>query len=107
MQTLPNGNGVIADNGNAKLSVGGAGFWPGMEGNVTATAENTCSGNCEVTGNAGLMRRGGNHLTTSTALAIAYRSPTVTGAAVRDSQYGGRGCAEAYQRPPCYKCCHT
>ncbi len=88
---VPNGNGTISDAGNAKLSVGGAGFWPGMEGNASSSVANTCSGTCEVTGNAGTMHRGGSWGNTATSIAIAYRSTAVPGAATRDQYHGGRG----------------
>jgi formylglycine-generating enzyme required for sulfatase activity len=87
---IPNGNGNISAAGNAQLSVGGAGFWPGMEGNLTTTAVNTCSGTCEVTGAAGMMLRGGSYVDPATELRISERGSSFTPTA-RSSERGGRG----------------
>jgi formylglycine-generating enzyme required for sulfatase activity len=86
---IPNGNGAISVNGNAQLSVGGAGFWPGMEGNLSTSVANTCSGTCEVTSVAGIVLKGGSYSSSNTGLSIAARSyfnPTV-----RTGGRGGRG----------------
>jgi hypothetical protein len=87
---VPNGNGNISPLGNAQLSVGGAGFWPGMEGNSTLTATNTCSGTCEVTASAGIRFRGGSIGDPANALSVSDRSVTFTPSA-RASNRGGRG----------------
>ncbi|MBS1643869.1 MAG: hypothetical protein JST36_02435 [Bacteroidetes bacterium] len=87
---VPNGNGEIAASGNAKLSVGGAGFWPGMEGNFTTSNTTTCSGTCEVSGSAGIRLRGGGASSTSSELAISDRSAAFTPTA-RTLSRGGRG----------------
>jgi formylglycine-generating enzyme required for sulfatase activity len=86
---VPNGNGNINASGNAQLSVGGAGFWPGMEGNTNATAANTCAGTCEVTGSAGMMMRGGGFDDPATELSIAERGAFTPTARV--GSRGGRG----------------
>jgi hypothetical protein len=54
------GMGVLSALGNAQLSVGGTGFWPGMEGNLNLAATTTCSGTCEVTSSGGIRFRGGS-----------------------------------------------
>jgi formylglycine-generating enzyme required for sulfatase activity len=88
---VPNGNGTISADGNAQLSVGGAGFWPGMEGNVTSSSSNTCAGTCEVTGTAGIMMRGGAWNTSPSAnCTISFRS-SVQPSLTRNESYGGRG----------------
>lgn len=87
---IPNGNGTISTAGNAQLSVGGAGFWPGMEGNNSLSTDNTCSGTCEVTGFAGIRLRGGSVADGNTVLALADRSQTTTPTA-RQNNRGGRG----------------
>lgn len=86
---VPNGNGTIATTGNAQLSVGGAGFWPGMEGNLNTSNVNTCSGTCEVTGSAGMMLRGGGFDDIATELRIAERGAFTPTARV--GSRGGRG----------------
>lgn len=86
---LPNGNGALSANGNAQLSVGGAGFWPGMEGNTSTTTANTCSGTCEVTASAGAVTKGGAFNTSSAALPFCARSYFLPTA--RASSRGGRG----------------
>jgi len=91
---VPNGNGVISPNGNAQLSVGGAGFWPGMEGNSNMNTANTCSGTCEITGlntgSAGIRLRGGSINDAASSLSLADRSATFTPTA-RAGNRGGRG----------------
>jgi len=87
---VPNGNGVLSPAGNAQLSVGGAGFWPGMEGNLTTSVANTCAGTCEVTGSAGAILRGGSFEDPVSALAIANRGSLFTPTA-RTEARGGRG----------------
>jgi hypothetical protein len=85
---VPNGSGNISTNGYAQLSVGGAGFWPGMEGNTSASTTNTCSGTCEVTGNAGIVLKGGSYAHANVSMAIAnrdYFAPTS-----RTAYRGGR-----------------
>jgi len=86
---VPNGNGTINASGNAQLSVGGAGFWPGMEGNLSTSTANTCSGTCEVTGSAGMMMRGGGFDDVITELRIAERGAFTPTARV--GSRGGRG----------------
>ncbi len=86
---VPNGSGGISTNGNAQLSVGGAGFWPGMEGNITLTAVNTCSGTCEVTGTAGIVLKGGSFGSAASALPMSARSYFAPSA--RTTTRGGRG----------------
>jgi formylglycine-generating enzyme required for sulfatase activity len=86
---IPNGNGVISAAGNAQLSVGGAGFWPGMEGNFSTSIANTCSGTCEVTGSAGAVLKGGSFITSAANLPMCSRSYFVPTA--RSSSRGGRG----------------
>jgi formylglycine-generating enzyme required for sulfatase activity len=86
---IPNGNGNISANGFAQLSVGGAGFWPGMERNTNNATPNTCSGTCEVTGNAGIVLKGGSYAQVVASMPIAnrsYFSPTA-----RSGGRGGRG----------------
>ncbi|UEG50785.1 hypothetical protein LK994_04765 [Ferruginibacter lapsinanis] len=87
---VPNGNGTISALGNAQLSVGGAGFWPGMEGNLNLAATTTCSGTCEVTSSGGIRFRGGSIGDAVSALAISDRSAVFTPTA-RASNRGGRG----------------
>jgi formylglycine-generating enzyme required for sulfatase activity len=87
---IPNGTGNISTNGNAQLSVGGAGFWPGMEGNFTPSVVNTCSGTCEVTGSAGIMLRGGGFADPASELGISERGGSFTPTA-RVGDRGGRG----------------
>jgi hypothetical protein len=89
---IPNGNGNISANGNAQLSVGGAGFWPGMEGNNSYSSVNTCSGTCEVTGAGGIMLRGGswNSFTLNT-FSVSARSSAVPSSVSRFATMGGRG----------------
>jgi formylglycine-generating enzyme required for sulfatase activity len=86
---IPNGNGNIAATGNAQLSVGGAGFWPGMEGNLNTSNVNTCSGTCEVSGSAGMMLRGGGFDDVVTELRISDRGAFTPTARV--GSRGGRG----------------
>jgi hypothetical protein len=89
---VPNGNGTISANGNAQLSVGGAGFWPGMEGNSSYITANTCSGTCEVTGVGGIMQRGGNWTTSVlNTFSIAARSSALPSSTIRFYGFGGRG----------------
>jgi len=88
---IPNGNGNISVNGNAQLSVGGAGFWPGMEGNNNTTVVNTCSGTCEVIGSAGLMLRGGSFQDVSSSMAMANRANGGFTPTARAANRGGRG----------------
>jgi len=87
---VPNGNGTISALGNAQLSVGGAGFWPGMEGNLTLTATTTCSGTCEVTSAGGIRFRGGSIGDPASYLSVSDRSAGFTPTA-RASNRGGRG----------------
>ncbi|MBS1630019.1 MAG: hypothetical protein JST27_08155 [Bacteroidetes bacterium] len=87
---IPNGNGEISDLGNAKLTVGGAGFWPGMEGNLSMGVSNTCTGTCEVTGSAGIKLRGGAVSSTGSSLAISDRGEVFIPTA-RSYDRGGRG----------------
>ena len=68
---VPNGNGVLSNLGNAQLSVGGAGFWPGMEGNLNLAATTTCSGTCEVTSSGGIRFRGGSIGDAANALCVS------------------------------------
>lgn len=89
VRLIPNGSGSISTAGNAQLSIGGAGFWPGMEGNLTNSVANTCSGTCEVTGTAGIVLKGGSWAQSATELAIAYRSYFLPSA--RTAYRGGRG----------------
>jgi formylglycine-generating enzyme required for sulfatase activity len=86
---VPNGNGTISTAGYAQLSVGGAGFWPGMEGNTSSTTVNTCAGTCEVTASAGMLLRGGSYSDPSTELKLAERSSFTPTARVGNR--GGRG----------------
>lgn len=86
---IPNGNGVLSDAGNARLTVGGAGFWPGMEGNSSLSTANTCTGTCEVTGNAGIVMKGGFYSATASQLPISSRDYFAPSA--RTSYRGGRG----------------
>lgn len=87
---VPNGNGVLSNLGNAKLSVGGAGFWPGMEGNSSLSISNSCSGTCEVTGSAGIRLRGGSCSSSNSELMLSNRG-TVFLPTARSSDRGGRG----------------
>lgn len=87
---VPNGNGTISNLGNAQLSVGGAGFWPGMEGNLNLAATTTCSGTCEVTSSGGIRFRGGSIGDPSSSLVVSDRSTTFTPTA-RAINRGGRG----------------
>lgn len=87
---IPNGNGTISTSGNAQLSVGGAGFWPGMEGNNSSSVANTCTGTCEVTAAAGIVTKGGSYQNASSELRIADRS-YATPSATRLARGGGRG----------------
>lgn len=87
---IPNGNGTISALGNAQLSIGGAGFWPGMEGNLNLAATTTCSGSCEVTGAAGIRFRGGSIGDPAEMLSVSDRSAVFTPTA-RASNRGGRG----------------
>jgi len=87
---IPNGNGVISALGNAQLSIGGAGFWPGMEGNANTGLTTTCSGSCEVTAAAGIRFRGGSIGDALSSLSISDRGQVFTPTA-RASNRGGRG----------------
>lgn len=87
---VPNGDGTLSDLGYAKLSVGGAGFWPGMEANISSSTANTCVGTCEVTGAAGIRLRGGSSSTGAPSLSISDRSTTFIPTA-RATDRGGRG----------------
>jgi len=87
---IPNGNGNLSNLGNAQLSVGGAGFWPGMEGNLNLAATTTCSGTCEVTSSGGIRFRGGSISTPATNLSVSDRGVVFTPTA-RSSDRGGRG----------------
>ena len=91
---VPNGNGVISANGNAQLSVGGAGFWPGMEGNGSTGVANTCAGTCEISGfnsgSAGIRLRGGSFQDNAADVAMADRGQLFTPTA-RAVNRGGRG----------------
>jgi hypothetical protein len=87
---VPNGNGVLSALGNAQLSVGGTGFWPGMEGNLNLAATTTCSGTCEVTSSGGIRFRGGAIGDPASSLSISDRGTTFTPTA-RSSNRGGRG----------------
>lgn len=86
---IPNGNGILSSAGNAQLSVGGAGFWPGMEGNFSTSTANTCSGTCEITGSAGAVLKGGGFSTAAANLPMCTRNYFVPTA--RASSRGGRG----------------
>ena len=89
---VPNGNGSLSAAGNAQLSVGGAGFWPGMEGNTTTSTINNCSGTCEITGNAGIIVRGGFWYGNANQLRVSDRSANSSPSLVtRHGGYGGRG----------------
>ncbi len=87
---IPNGNGNISTAGYAQLSVGGAGFWPGVEGNNSLVTANTCVGTCEVTGAAGIVLKGGSWAHSATGLAISQRSYVNPGVS-RIAYRGGRG----------------
>ncbi len=87
---VPNGNGSISPLGNAQLSVGGPGYWPGMEGNLNVAANTTCSGTCEVTSSGGIRFRGGAIGDPASYLSISDRSAGFTPTA-RASNRGGRG----------------
>ncbi len=87
---IPNGNGVISNLGNAQLSVGGAGFWPGMEGNLNLAATTSCSGTCEVTSSGGIRFRGGSIGDPATSMSVSDRGTVFTPTA-RASNRGGRG----------------
>lgn len=87
---IPNGNGTLSAAGNAQLSVGGAGFWPGMEGNLNTNATTTCSGTCEVTSSGGIRIRGGSIGDAANSLSISDRGTVFTPTA-RASNRGGRG----------------
>jgi hypothetical protein len=87
---VPNGDGILSDLGNAKLNSGGAGFWPGMEGNLSIGLANKCTGTCEVTGSAGIRLRGGGNTDAVTLLSISDRSQAFTPTA-RAGNRGGRG----------------
>jgi hypothetical protein len=86
---IPNGNGTLSAAGNAQLSVGGAGFWPGMEGNSSSTVANTCSGTCEITASGGAVTKGGAFNTSITSLPFCARNYFLPTA--RASSRGGRG----------------
>lgn len=87
---VPNGDGRLAATGNAQLPVGGAGFWPGMEGNSSIVTANTCSGSCEVSGFAGIRLRGGSISAPSSDLSVSDRSQNFLPTA-RAKDRGGRG----------------
>ena len=87
---IPNGNGFLSNLGNAQLSVGGAGFWPGMEGNLNPAVANTCSGTCEVTSAAGIRFRGGSITDPASSLSVSDRGTVFTPTA-RANNRGGRG----------------
>ena len=72
---IPNGNGTISAAGYARHSVGDAGLWPGVEGNSSSAAPNTCSGTCKVSASAAMMLRGGSFNDPVTELSIAERAP--------------------------------
>ncbi|HTO16265.1 MAG TPA: hypothetical protein VLZ83_10855 [Edaphocola sp.] len=86
---VPNGDGVLSANGNAKLSVSGAGYWPGMEGNSSTTTAQNCFGTCEVTGAGGIRLRGGA-VTVGTMPSISDRG-TLFVPTARSHDRGGRG----------------
>jgi formylglycine-generating enzyme required for sulfatase activity len=86
---LPNGDGTLSASGNAHLPVGGAGFWPGMEGNNAAGTANACSGGCEVTGNAGIVFKGGSFADPAIEMSISRRNYSQPSG--RDYRRGGRG----------------
>ncbi len=89
---VPNGDGNLSTSGNAQLTPGGPGFWPGMEGNITSSTANTCLGGCEVTGTAGMMVRGGNWISgLASTLAVSYRISALPTLLPRYEGYGGRG----------------
>jgi hypothetical protein len=88
---IPNGNGNISADGNAQLSVGGAGFWPGMEGNASTSVVNTCSGTCEVTSSGGMMLRGGSFADISSYMSISDRAGGGFTPTARSANRGGRG----------------
>ena len=87
---IPNGNGVLSNLGNAQLSVGGTGFWPGMEGNLNLAATTTCSGTCEVTSSGGIRFRGGSIGDAAASLSVSDRGTVFTPTA-RAYNRGGRG----------------
>jgi hypothetical protein len=87
---VPNGNGVLSAAGNAQLSVGGTGYWPGMEGNLNLAATTTCSGTCEVTSSGGIRFRGGSISDGANSLSVSDRGVVFTPTA-RASNRGGRG----------------
>lgn len=87
---VPNGNGNLSPLGNAQLSVGGDGFWPGMEGNLNLSTFTDCSGTCEVTSSAGIRFRGGAIGDAANFLSVSDRGTTFTPTA-RASNRGGRG----------------
>jgi hypothetical protein len=87
---IPNGNGSISALGNAQLTVGGQGFWPGMEGNLALSATTTCLGTCEVTSAGGIRFRGGSISDPASNLSVSDRSAGFTPTA-RASNRGGRG----------------
>jgi hypothetical protein len=83
-------NGTLSASGNAQLTLGGAGFWPGMEGNLSINATTTCSGTCEVTSSGGIRFRGGSISDSFNSLSVSDRGTTFTPSA-RASNRGGRG----------------
>jgi len=87
----PNGNGVISANGYALLTfTSPQSGWPGLDGNSSPTTPNACTLTCEVYGNAGIMTRGGNWLTSpSGSLSIATRNSIQP---VLFPRYEGYGC---------------
>lgn len=87
---IPNGNGLISTLGNAQLAVGGAGFWPGMEGNLNTSATTSCSGTCEVTSAGGIRFRGGSIGDPAANLSASDRGVVFTPTA-RAANRGGRG----------------
>jgi formylglycine-generating enzyme required for sulfatase activity len=87
---VPNGNGVLSALGNAQLSVGATGFWPGMEGNLNLAATTTCIGTCEVLSSGGIRFRGGSIGDPAASLSVSDRGTVFTPTA-RASNRGGRG----------------
>ena len=86
---IPNGDGDIATTGNARLNIGAGGYWPGMEGNTNSAVANSCIGGCEVSGNAGIMIRGGYWYSPVGQLSIGDRSQNGQPSIVSRLGYGG------------------
>ncbi len=87
---VPNGNGALSPLGNAQLPLGGAGYWPGMDGNITLSSAQSCTSFCEVNSVAGIRLRGGGNSNASSVLSVSDRSSTFQPTA-RGADRGGRG----------------